>query len=85
MTAGWVNRQQGDTIDYLREENRVLREQLGGKRLRFTDAQRRQLATRGKRLGRKVLAGLAGIATPDTILRWYGKLIAKKLLPPNAV
>ncbi len=77
-TAGWLNRQQEDAIDYLREENRVLREQLGGKRIRFTDSQRRRLALRGKKLGRKVLAGLAGIATPDTILRWYRKLIAKK-------
>jgi hypothetical protein len=28
--AGWLNRQQRDAIDYLREENRLLREQLGG-------------------------------------------------------
>ncbi len=56
-TAGWLKRQQEDAIDYLREENRVLREQLGSKRIRFTDAQRKRLAKRGKRLGRKVLAG----------------------------
>ena len=36
--AGWVNRSQQDVIEYLQEENRILREQLGGKRLRFTDA-----------------------------------------------
>ena len=28
--AGWVNRQQQDVLAYLREENKVLREQLGG-------------------------------------------------------
>ena len=28
--AGWVNRHQQDVIEYLQEENRVLREQLGG-------------------------------------------------------
>ena len=39
--AGWVNRSQQNVIEYLHEENRVLREQLGGKRLLFTDAQRR--------------------------------------------
>ena len=39
--AGWVNRSQQDVIEYLEEENRILREQLGGKRLRFTDRQRR--------------------------------------------
>jgi transposase InsO family protein len=76
--AGWLNRQQEDLLDYLREENRVLREQLGGNPLRLTDAQRRRLAVRGKRLGRRALTQVAGIVTPDTILRWYRKLIAKK-------
>jgi len=42
--AGWLNRQQEDLIDYLREENRVLREQLGSQPLRLTDALRRRLA-----------------------------------------
>ena len=46
--AGWMNQQQQQAIDYLREENRVLREQLGGRRLRFTDDQRRRLAARAK-------------------------------------
>ena len=76
--AGWVNHEQQAAIDYLREENTVLREQLGDRRIRFTDAQRRRLAVRGKVLGRKLLASVAGIVTPDTILRWYRKLIAKK-------
>ena len=66
--AGWLSRQQQDLIDYLREENRVLREQLGRERLRLTDEQRRRLAVRGKLLGRKALAEVAGIVTPDTIL-----------------
>ena len=76
--AGWLNRQQEDLIDYLREENRVLREQLGSGPPRLSDAQRRRLAMRGKRLGPQALTGVAGIVTPDTILRWYRKLIAKK-------
>ena len=46
--AGWVNQRQQDVIDYLQEENRVLRAQLGGKRLRFSDDQRRGLAVRAK-------------------------------------
>jgi hypothetical protein len=53
--AGWVNRHQDDLIDYLREENRILREQLGGRALRLTDTQRRRLAVRGQRLGRRAL------------------------------
>jgi len=76
--AGWVSRHQQDVIAYLQEENRILREQLGGRRLRLTDAQRRRLAAKGKTLGRKVLRQVAGIVTPDTILRWYRQLIARK-------
>ena len=76
--AGWVNRRQLSIVEFLQEENRVLREQLGGRRLRFTDAQRRRLAVKGKALGRRTLEQLAGLVTPDTILRWYRELIAKK-------
>ena len=32
--AGWVNRRQVEVIEYLQEENRVLREQFGAGRLR---------------------------------------------------
>jgi hypothetical protein len=42
--AGWVNRHQLDVIECLQEENRVLKERLGGRRHRFTDAERRRLA-----------------------------------------
>jgi len=35
--AGWMNEWEYQIIDYLREENRVLREQLGQRRLRFND------------------------------------------------
>ena len=76
--AGWVNRHQDDLIDYLREENRILREQLGPRPLRLTDGQRRRLAVRGKRIGRRALMQVAGIVTPDTILRWYRRLVAQK-------
>ena len=78
LFSGLVNRQQQKVIDYLLEENRVLRQQLVGRRLRLTDDQRRRLAVKGKLLGRKVLARVAGIVTPDTILRWYRRLVAKK-------
>ena len=78
LFAGWVSRQQLDVIDCLQEENRVLRQQLGGRRLRLTDAQRRRLAVRGKAIGRKALKDVACIVTPDTIFRWYRRLIARK-------
>jgi len=53
--AGWINQQQREVIDYLREESRVLREQLGTKRRRFTDDQRRRLAAKARILGRRIL------------------------------
>ena len=73
-----MNQQQQDAIDYLREENRILREQLGGRRLRLNDDQRRRLASQAKRLGRKMLAAVATIVTPETLLAWQRKLIAEK-------
>jgi hypothetical protein len=54
MFAGWVNRHQLDVIDYLQEENRVLKERLGGRRIRFTDAERRRLARKAYVLGRTI-------------------------------
>jgi putative transposase len=60
------------------EENRVLKEQVKGRRLRLTDDQRRRLAAKGRRLGRRVLRQVATIVTPDTILRWHRHLIARK-------
>src|SRR5882672_8300051 len=76
--AGWLNRRQQQVIEYLVEENRVLREQVGRRRLRFTDNQPRRLSTKAKKLGRKVLAEVATIVTPETLLAWHRKLIAKK-------
>jgi putative transposase len=76
--AGWMNQQQQHAIEYLREENRVLRAQLGGRRLRFTDDQRRSLAVKARLLGRKMLAEMATIVTPQTLLGWHRKLIANK-------
>jgi uncharacterized membrane protein YgcG len=68
--AGWVNQQQQHAIDYLREENRILRAQIGNRRLRFTDRERRRLAAQAKRLGRKLLAEIAIVVTPETLLAW---------------
>src|SRR5215470_19932084 len=73
-----MNQHQLEVIDYLREENRVLREQLGGWRLRLDDNQRRRLAIKAKALGRKVLTQVANIVTPETLLAWHRKLIANK-------
>src|SRR6059036_2409708 len=69
--AGWINQQQRDVIDYLREENRVLREQLGHRRVRFTDDQRVRLATKAKKIGRRVLTEIGTLVTTDTLLAWH--------------
>src|SRR5712692_2224002 len=76
--AGWMNQRQLEMIDYLREENRVLREQLGKRRMRLNDDQRRRLAAKAKGLGRKLLAEVATVVTPETLLAWHRKLIAQK-------
>ena len=68
--AGWLNRQQQSVIEFLLEENQVLRSQLKGRRLSLTDGDRRLLAVKGKVLGRKLLAEAACLVTPETILAW---------------
>jgi putative transposase len=78
MVAGWLQRHQQQVITYLLAENRVLQAQLGGRRLRLTDTERRRLAALAHPLGRKRLKEMATIATPDTLLRWYQRLIAQK-------
>jgi transposase InsO family protein len=78
MVAGWVQRHQQQVIAYLSEENRVLKAQLGHRRLRFTDTERRRLAALAHPLGHKRLQEIATLATPATLLRWYHDLIAQK-------
>jgi hypothetical protein len=69
--AGWMNQKQQHAIEYLWEENRVLRAQIGGRRLPFTDDQRRSLAAKARLPGRKMLAEVATIVTPQTLLAWH--------------
>jgi len=75
---GWFTREQREVIEFLREENRVLKAQLHGRRLRLTNDERSRLAVLGQRLGRRLLAEVTTIVTPDTILRWHRDLIAGK-------
>jgi HTH-like domain len=73
-----MNQHQHRVINYLIEENRVLRQQIGKRRLRFNDDQRRRLAVKAKKLSRKILAQVATVVSPETLLAWHRKLIAKK-------
>jgi hypothetical protein len=45
--ASWVHREQQRTIEYLVEENRVLKEQLKSRKLRLTDDGFEDLEGRG--------------------------------------
>jgi hypothetical protein len=76
--SGWMNQHQHQVIEYLVEKNRVLREQIGNRRIRFTDNQRRRLAAKAKKLSRMILGQVATIVTPATLLAWHRKLIAQK-------
>jgi putative transposase len=76
--TGWLARPEREALAYLIEENLVLRWQLGDRRLRLTDDDRRRLAARAVRVGRRALRDLATIVTPDTLLRWHRQLIARK-------
>ena len=78
MIAGWLQRHQQHVIAYLHEENRVLKAHLDGHRLRLTDTERRRLAALAHPLGRKRLTEVATLATPDTLMRWYQRLVAQK-------
>jgi len=63
--------------EYLAAENRILRAKIKG-RLQLSDGEKRTLAEIAHRLGRKALAEVAVAAKPDTILRWFRKLVARK-------
>ena len=76
--AGWMNWNQQHVIEYLRGEVRVLKEQLGPKRLRFTNEQRGRLARKAKRMRFGNLKEIASIVTPQTLLAWHRRLVGKK-------
>ena len=76
--AGWVNQQEQQIIDFQRTEIQILKEKLGKNRILLNDDQRRRLAVKGNVLGRKVLAEIGALFTPDTILRWRRQLVAAK-------
>ncbi len=76
--AGWINRSQQEAIEYLRTENQILRDVVGKKRILLNDDQRRRLAVKGNVLGLHRLREVAGIVTPETILRWHRTLVARK-------
>ena len=75
-----IDRELYKAIDYLREQVRVLVEhqEKENKRILLTNSQRMRVAARAKQLSRKMLEQCTELFTPDTIMRWYQKLIAEK-------
>jgi transposase InsO family protein len=77
LVGGYVDQELLLRNEYLAAENEILRSKLRG-RLRLTNPERMRLARLGKRLGRKALREIGTIVRPETVLRWYRDLIAKK-------
>ncbi len=78
MLAGWLNRHQQDVIEYLKEENKILHEKIGTKRILLNDKQKIRLSRLAKKLGRKVLEDACCAFSPDTLLGWHRKMVARK-------
>jgi len=76
--TSWLHHEQEAAAAYQKEEIRALREMLGGKRLRFTDAQRRRLALKARPLSHAALRDLGSIVTPGTLTRWFRKYAGAK-------
>ena len=75
--AAKINRHQDHVITYLREENRILQAKLKGRRMQFTDTERRRLAVLAHSIDRKHLKDVSTLATPDTLQRWYHRLVVQ--------
>jgi Integrase core domain len=80
MVAGWIQRHQRQVITYLEEENRLLKAQLGGRRLRLTHTERRRLAALALSLGLTRLQEVAAIATPETLCERFVRSIKEEAL-----
>ena len=78
VLSGWWERRERSALAYLIEENRLLRRPVGGRRVRFTDDDRRRLARLAHRVGRAALREIATIVTPDTLLRCHRRRIVPK-------
>lgn len=76
--AGWMNQEQLEVIEYLKDENKTLRRAIKSKRIRLSLEDRRRLGAKGRGIGRNWLKDVATIACADTILAWYRDLVAKK-------
>src|SRR5262245_49451050 len=84
VLTGWLERRERSALAFLIEENRLLQRQLGGRRLRFTDDDRRRLAGLAHRVVRATLREIATIVTPDTLRRCIGNSLCGNGRVPHA-
>ena len=63
--------------EYLAAGNRILRAKIKS-RVQLSDGEKCTLAEIARRLGLKALTEVAVVARPDSILRWFRKLVARK-------
>jgi transposase len=77
LVGGHVDKELLLRNEYLAAENEILRSKLPG-RVPLNNEERIRLAKLGKRVGTKALKDIAAIVTPETILAWYRRLVAKK-------
>src|SRR5262245_49058300 len=73
--AAWCGRSRSRTVSFRASPYRVT---SWANTPILNNAQRRRLAAKAKGLGRKLLAEMATIVTPETLLAWHRKLIAQK-------
>ena len=76
--SGWMSREQQQVIDYLREENRILREKLGRERIILNESQKQRLAAAAMKLGKDLLQQWGALFSPATLLRWHRWFVARK-------
>jgi len=72
--TGTVDEHVFRSFEYTLKENRIYRSRFHG-RFTFTDAERIELAKAAKPVGRALLADIATLVTPDTLLRWHRRLV----------
>ena len=72
------DRDKDTEILVLRHQIAVLERQLGGRKVRFTPADRVLLAALLHRLGPRALGRMRLLVRPDTVLRWHRDLVRKR-------
>jgi hypothetical protein len=75
-----INKELYKAIEYLKTQVEVLLEQQEkqNKRILLNNNQRIRMAAKARQLSRKMLEQCTILFTPDTVMRWYQKLIAQK-------